>query len=230
MRIYNTAYTYLLKLPKRVHLYFLQILNMSFKFCPETGYSRQTFNPEEITDGRPRVVTFTRLTCKRKEGGQPPEKVVQTQEEVGQTPVEAGQTPVEAGQSQEEEGQTPVEVGQTPVEAGQTPVEAGQSQDEEGQTPVEVQQTLKETEQTLKEEEQTLKEEGQTPVEAGQTLKETEQIMEKSEQTMEMEELELDRENPHLCRLEGMEEGEEKNVFLRMMADLQSESLVLLGE
>jgi hypothetical protein len=88
---------------------------MSFKYCEGTGYTRQTFNPEEITDGRPRVVTFTRVTTKLEDDGVVEEMV------------------------------------------------------------------------------------------------------------------ELDRENPHLCQLEGLE-LEDKSLFLRMLADLQSETLVLLGE
>ena len=44
---------------------------MSFKYIEGAGYARQTFNPEEISDGRPRVVTFTRVKKeerKEKEG------------------------------------------------------------------------------------------------------------------------------------------------------------------
>lgn len=83
---------------------------MSFKFSEGAGYSRQTFNPEEITDGRPRVVTFTRVSRE------------------------------------------------------------------------------------------------------------------------ERREMEVDRENPASCELEGLEEGEQRSVFLRMLGDLQSETLVLLGK
>ena len=130
---------------------------MSFKYIEGAGYARQTFNPEEISDGRPRVVTFTRVKKeerKEKEGDRENPHSIRVE-----------------GQEEKEEMEEMVEVDRV------------------------------------------------NPQFCRVERQEEEEVV-----------VEVDRENPQFCRLEGLEEGEEKTIFIRMLADLQSESLVLLGE